>query len=101
MARRHGAFQDPTSHRGTPPEALDQLLLALRTLSEREAGLLKLRWGLFDHQPRTLDEMGQVYGITRERVRQILDAAMRKLQDPERSEHLRPYTSEDFARISA
>ena len=43
----------------------------LETLSEREAGVVRLRFGLTDGQPRTLDEIGQVYGVTRERIRQI------------------------------
>ena len=49
----------------------DQLQSVLETLSEREAGVVRLRFGLTDGQPRTLDEIGQVYGVTRERIRQI------------------------------
>jgi RNA polymerase primary sigma factor len=49
----------------------DQLQSVLATLSEREAGVVRLRFGLTDGQPRTLDEIGQVYGVTRERIRQI------------------------------
>ncbi|MCG5443759.1 RNA polymerase sigma factor, partial [Micromonospora sp. NIE79] len=49
----------------------DQLQQVLQTLSEREAGVVRLRFGLTDGQPRTLDEIGQVYGVTRERIRQI------------------------------
>jgi RNA polymerase primary sigma factor len=49
----------------------DHLQSVLATLSEREAGVVRLRFGLTDGQPRTLDEIGQVYGVTRERIRQI------------------------------
>lgn len=101
MTRRRGSFFDPTSHRGTPPEALDQLLTALSTLSPRDAGLIKLRWGLEDGEPKTLDEIGLTYGVTRARVRQLIDAAIRKLQDPTLLEALRPFTSDDFARVPA
>ena len=54
----------------------------LQTLSEREAGVVRLRFGLTDGQPRTLDEIGQVYGVTRERIRQIESKTMSKLRHP-------------------
>ncbi|MGH3451201.1 MAG: RNA polymerase sigma factor, partial [Haloechinothrix sp.] len=57
----------------------DQLQSVLQTLSEREAGVVRLRFGLTDGQPRTLDEIGQVYGVTRERIRQIESKTMSKL----------------------
>ena len=60
----------------------DQLQSVLQTLSEREAGVVKLRFGLTDGQPRTLDEIGQVYGVTRERIRQIESKTMSKLRHP-------------------
>jgi RNA polymerase primary sigma factor len=63
----------------------------LETLSEREAGVVRLRFGLTDGQPRTLDEIGQVYGVTRERIRQIEAKALRKLRHPTRSRKLRDY----------
>ncbi|WP_440714050.1 RNA polymerase sigma factor [Gordonia sp. FQ] len=69
----------------------DQLQDVLDTLSEREAGVVRLRFGLTDGQPRTLDEIGQVYGVTRERIRQIESKTMSKLRHPSRSQVLRDY----------
>ncbi|MCQ4615399.1 RNA polymerase sigma factor [Corynebacterium sp. CCUG 18816] len=69
----------------------DQLQDVLHTLSEREAGVVRLRFGLTDGMPRTLDEIGQVYGVTRERIRQIESKTMSKLRHPSRSQVLRDY----------
>lgn len=69
----------------------DQLNAVLATLSEREAGVIRLRFGLDDGQPRTLDEIGQVFGVTRERIRQIESKTMSKLRHPSRSQSLRDY----------
>ena len=69
----------------------DQLQQVLQTLFEREAGVVRLRFGLTDGQPRTLDEIGQVYGVTRERIRQIESKTMSKLRHPSRSQVLRDY----------
>jgi RNA polymerase primary sigma factor len=69
----------------------EQLHSVLGTLSEREAGVLSLRYGLAGGQPRTLDEIGNVYGVTRERIRQIESKAMYKLRHPSRSSLLRDY----------
>ena len=69
----------------------DQLQDVLHTLSDREAGVVKLRFGLTDGMPRTLDEIGQVYGVTRERIRQIESKTMSKLRHPSRSQVLRDY----------
>ncbi|SDN02119.1 RNA polymerase primary sigma factor [Allokutzneria albata] len=69
----------------------DELSSVLATLSEREAGVVRLRFGLTDGQPRTLDEIGQVYGVTRERIRQIESKTMSKLRHPSRSQVLRDY----------
>ena len=69
----------------------DQLRSVLDTLSEREAGVVRLRFGLTDGLPRTLDEIGQVYGVTRERIRQIESKTMSKLRHPSRSQVLRDY----------
>lgn len=69
----------------------DQLGDVLATLSDREAGVVKLRFGLTDGMPRTLDEIGQVYGVTRERIRQIESKTMSKLRHPSRSQVLRDY----------
>ncbi|WP_370625025.1 RNA polymerase sigma factor [Corynebacterium sp. TAE3-ERU12] len=69
----------------------DQLQDVLKTLSPREAGVVELRFGLTDGMPRTLDEIGQVYGVTRERIRQIESKTMSKLRHPSRSQVLRDY----------
>ena len=69
----------------------DQLQDVLKTLTEREAGVVRLRFGLTDGMPRTLDEIGQVYGVTRERIRQIESKTMSKLRHPSRSQVLRDY----------
>ncbi|WP_027020716.1 RNA polymerase sigma factor [Corynebacterium sputi] len=69
----------------------DQLQDVLETLSPREAGVVQLRFGLTDGMPRTLDEIGQVYGVTRERIRQIESKTMSKLRHPSRSQVLRDY----------
>ena len=63
----------------------------LDTLSEREAGVVSMRFGLTDGQPKTLDEIGKVYGVTRERIRQIESKTMSKLRHPSRSQVLRDY----------
>jgi RNA polymerase primary sigma factor len=69
----------------------EQLHSVLGTLSEREAGVVSMRFGLTDGQPKTLDEIGKVYGVTRERIRQIESKAMSKLRHPSRSSVLRDY----------
>ncbi|MBM7787202.1 RNA polymerase primary sigma factor [Tenggerimyces flavus] len=69
----------------------DQLSGILDTLSEREAGVVSMRFGLTDGQPKTLDEIGKVYGVTRERIRQIESKTMSKLRHPSRSQVLRDY----------
>jgi RNA polymerase primary sigma factor len=68
-----------------------QLQTILATLTEREAGVVRLRFGLTDGRPRTLEEIGRVYGVTRERIRQIEARAMAKLRHPARSQKLRDY----------
>jgi RNA polymerase primary sigma factor len=67
------------------------LQAVLTTLSEREASITRLRFGLTDGRPRTLDEIGQVHGVTRERIRQIETKTMAKLRHPSRSRILRDY----------
>jgi RNA polymerase primary sigma factor len=69
----------------------EHLRAVLATLSEREASIVRLRFGLTDGQPRTLEEIGHVHGVTRERIRQIEDKTMAKLRHPSRSEALRDY----------
>ncbi|WP_020577618.1 RNA polymerase sigma factor [Actinopolymorpha alba] len=69
----------------------EQVYSVLDTLSEREAGVVSLRYGLSDGQPKTLDEIGKVYGVTRERIRQIESKTMSKLRHPSRSQVLRDF----------
>jgi RNA polymerase primary sigma factor len=69
----------------------DHLTQVLTTLTEREAGVIRLRFGLTDGRPWTLEEIGQVYGVTRERIRQIESKTMSKLRHPSRSQRLRDY----------
>jgi RNA polymerase primary sigma factor len=69
----------------------DQLHSLLSTLSEREAGVVTMRFGLADGQPRTLEEISRVYGVTRERIRQIEANTLSKLRHPSRSRALRDY----------
>ncbi|SNS00293.1 RNA polymerase primary sigma factor [Streptosporangium subroseum] len=81
----------------TPDDAVTFMLLqeqlhsVLDALSEREAGVMALRFGLADGEPKTLDEIGKVYGVTRERIRQIETKTMGKLRHPSRSRALRDY----------
>jgi RNA polymerase primary sigma factor len=69
----------------------ERLHAVLDTLSEREAGIVALRFGLTGSQPKTLDEIGKVYGVTRERIRQIESKTMAKLRHPTRSQLLLDY----------
>jgi RNA polymerase primary sigma factor len=69
----------------------EQLRSVLDTLSEREAGVVSMRFGLTDGQPKTLDQIGKVYGVTSERIRQIESKTMSKLRHPSRSQMLRDY----------
>ena len=83
-----------------PPEAASNQLLkeqiddVLYTLNEREARVLQLRFGLEDGRSRTLEEVGQEFGVTRERIRQIEAKALRKLRHPSRSKKLRDFLEE-------
>jgi RNA polymerase primary sigma factor len=94
-----GQFGDLIEDSGAvmPADAVSFTLLqehlhcVLDTLSEREAGVVSMRFGLGDGQPKTFDEIGKVYGVTRERIRQIESATMSKLRQPSRSQVLRHY----------
>ena len=69
----------------------EQLLEVLDTLTEREQKVLKLRFGLEDGRPRTLEEVGKQFHVTRERIRQIEAKALRKLRHPSRSRKLKDF----------
>ena len=69
----------------------DEISQVLETLTEREEKVIRLRFGLEDGKPRTLEEVGQMFGVTRERIRQIEAKALRKLRHPSRSRKLRDY----------
>ena len=80
-----------------PAEAASQTLLkeqlaeVLKTLTPREEKVLRLRFGLEDGRPRTLEEVGKEFNVTRERIRQIEAKALRKLRHPSRSKKLRDF----------
>jgi len=69
----------------------EQLMAILDTLTPREEMVLRLRYGLDDGHPRTLEEVGKEFGVTRERIRQIEAKALRKLRHPQRSKKLKDY----------
>ena len=72
----------------------DEISEVLLTLTEREEKVIRLRFGLEDGKPRTLEEVGQMFGVTRERIRQIEAKALRKLRHPSRSRKLRDFMEE-------
>ena len=72
----------------------EQLMDVLSTLTEREQKVLRLRFGLDDGRPRTLEEVGRQFNVTRERIRQIEAKALRKLRHPSRSKILKDYLDE-------
>jgi DNA-binding CsgD family transcriptional regulator len=76
----------------------EQVKNALAVLSERERQVLELRFGLVDGKDHTLEEVGQCFNVTRERIRQIEAKALRKLRHPTRSRHLRDYLGYDTGR---
>lgn len=69
----------------------DEIALALETLNKREEEVIMMRYGLHDGQPRTLEEVGQAFSLTRERIRQIEVKALRKLKSPARSKRLKDF----------
>ncbi len=83
----------------SPPDAVihinlrEQIEEALKSLTEREAKVLKMRFGLGDGNEHTLEEVGQQFKVTRERIRQIEAKALRKLKHPSRSKKLRSFTN--------
>ena len=72
----------------------EQLESVLHSLSEREKKVIQLRFGLLDGHPRTLEEVGREFGVTRERIRQIESKTLAKLRHPTRSQRLRDYLDE-------
>ena len=83
----------------SPPDTVihinlrEQIEEVLKTLTEREAKVLKMRFGLGDGNEHTLEEVGQQFKVTRERIRQIEAKALRKLKHPSRSKKLRSFTN--------
>lgn len=69
----------------------DRMAEVLGTLKPREAEVLRLRFGIADGSPRTLEEIGREFGLTRERIRQIEDKALRKLRHPSRARKLKDF----------
>ena len=69
----------------------DQLIEVIKSLTEREQKVILLRFGLEDGKPRTLEEVGKVLGITRERIRQIEAKALRKLRNPSKTKRLKDF----------
>jgi hypothetical protein len=86
--RQRGTPYDPTSRRALVFDGANVLRAVLDTLDERESGVIKMRFGLDDGQPRTLDEIGKVYGVTRERIREIESKTLAKLRWPGRTDQL-------------
>jgi len=88
MSRRRGSPSDPTPRIALGFEGVELLHSILDTFSEREAGVIAMRFGLTDGGPRTLGEIGQIYGISQDRVRQIESLCMSKLRHQSRSRPL-------------
>jgi hypothetical protein len=86
VSRPRGLLRDPVARAATARDVFEILAASLDTLSERERAVIGMRFGLIDGQPMTLDEIGKVYGVTRERIRQIEAKTMSRLRHPD---HLR------------
>ena len=84
-------FQDPMTSLNPYMKIGEQLMEVLDTLTDREQKVLRLRFGLDDGRPRTLEEVGKEFNVTRERIRQIEAKALRKLRHPSRSKKLKDY----------
>ena len=91
-----GSFVEDDNTPG-PADATSNTLLAealseiLGTLTEREASVLRMRFGMYDGRTRTLEEVGQLFGVTRERIRQIENKAIRKLRHPSRAKKIKDF----------
>ncbi|MCP2245171.1 Sigma-70, region 4 [Lentzea aerocolonigenes] len=99
MTRRQLGFLDPTGKRGGADAYVRLLRAVLGTLSAREAGVITYRFGLLDGRPRTLDEIGRIYGIDRTRARFIESKVMSKLRHPSRSMVLRDFLDGEFVEL--
>lgn len=99
MTRRSGAFRDPTERRATSEALLQQLLLILTELPARERAVIQMRFGLLDGEPKTYNEIGAVYGVTRELVGRITTDVMSKLRQPNRLASLAAFLDEDIAAL--
>jgi hypothetical protein len=99
VTRRAATFRDPTERAANGELFLTQLEAVLQTLNEREQGVIRLRFGLSDEQPRTLDEIGTVFGVTGERARQLLEKALTKLRHSSRSDILWWLREEDWGNL--
>ena len=95
-----GSFVEDENTLG-PADATSNTLLAealaeiLKTLTDREADVLKMRFGMYDGRTHTLEEVGQTFGVTRERIRQIENKAIRKLRHPSRAKRIKDFYMAD------
>jgi DNA-binding CsgD family transcriptional regulator len=99
MSRRAGSHRDPTQQRAAPELALTQLVAVLKTISAREREIILMRYGLLDNEPKSLTQIGQRYGVSREQIRLIESKVMGKLRHPSRSQVLRDYLDDDIAQL--
>ena len=99
MSRRAGSHRDRIGRRADAELGLAQLVEVLDTVGELESAIVRLRIGLLDDEPLTYDEIGQIYGVTRERARWIESKAISRLRHPARSQVLRDYLDEDIAQL--
>ena len=100
MSRRRRDGRGPAELRVFTEMAVRQIYAVLATLSEREAGVIRLRLGLTVDEQLTLDEVAQVYGVTRERIRQIESKTLAKLRHRSRSDVLEEYANGDLAPLT-
>lgn len=99
MTRRSRSHRDPTERRATAEDVLVQVAAVLDTVSPRERGIVLMRFGFLDGEPKTLAEIGQHYDVTRHRLRQIESSVVSKLRHPSRAYALRDHLMEDILHI--
>ena len=85
--RANGLIHQMGTRKLMPPDTQE----ILDTLTEREADVLRMRFGMYDGRTHTLEEVGQIFGVTRERIRQIENKAIRKLRHPSRAKRIRDF----------